>query len=478
MLNLFQHLASRVQRSRNKFGMTHMQTHQSSNSVKDTLMWPIRGLILLLQALLFAGFIIGGWFLLQVTGIMPVQVPVSGASMLPTLPEDGFVDFQRFITDPRFKMFISQDLHHGDIVVFENKQTVEELKKQHKDGTGFVKRVIGLPGDTVSIRDGFVEVNGKMVDEPYILKPRSTFGGDKIADCREVTVPQGKLFVLGDNRKVSMDSRHLGLISSSDIEYYIPFSKQPDRFASKWRDSSHDRDFEHSSLFDVVKYTELLNQERQKNGLKPLTYQPKLEQSARLRAEVMLKYDDFSFNAPKSGYDMTDAMRDVGYSNTVYGEFPMTGYYDAQELFDAFLAQPDSAKFLLNKDYEEIGVSTFVGQLNSCPVQVVVQHLAGYIPPNYSQAEVSGWRDGLSRLKEVQPGWQKLKEYKEFYDQHKDEVDRINEIINARISHFEKIVARMEANQWLTDEEKTWMKEDSTLADEQNQLAGKLNKDN
>lgn len=441
-------------------------------------MWPIRGLILLFQALLFAAFIIGGWFFLQVTGVMPVQVPVSGASMLPTLPEDGFVDFQRYVVDSRIKKIIPQTINRGDIVVFQNKLTEEELKKQKKDGTGFVKRVVGIPGDKVSIRDGFVQVNSAVIDEPYILKPRSTFGGDKIADCQEITVPEGKLFVLGDNRKVSMDSRHLGLVSIADIEYFIPFSKQSTRFASQWRDSSHDRDFEHESLFDVVAYTDLLNAERQKHGLDPLTYQSKLEKSARLRAEVMLKYDDFSFNAPKSGYDMADAMRDAGYNNTVYGEFPMTGYYDAQELFDAFLEQPDSSEFLLNKDYDEIGVSTFIGQLNGCPVQVVVQHLAGYIPPNYSDAEISGWRNGLSRLKEVQPGWQKLKEYPEFYNEHKSDVDRINEIISTRLIRFERIVSRMESNEWLSEEEKGWMKDDSALSEEQNRLAQQLNTNN
>ncbi len=449
-----------------------------NNTVKELLMWPLRGLLMLFQALLFAAFIIGGWFLLQITGVMPVQVPVSGASMLPTLPEDGYIDFQRYVSDQRVKRFLPQNIDRGDIVVFENSETAEELKKQKKDGSGFVKRVIGVPGDTVTIKDGFVQVNKEIVEEPYILKPRSTFGGDEIGDCREVTVPEGKLFVLGDNRKVSMDSRHLGLISTDDIQYFIPFAKQSNRFADNWRDSSHDRDFEHESLFDVMEYTELLNEERRNNGLEPLNYAVKLEKSAQLRAEVMLKYDDFSFNAPKSGYDMSDAMRDAEYVNTVYGEFPMTGYYDAQELFDAFLEQPNSSEFLLNKDYDEIGVSTFIGELNGCPVQVVVQHLAGYIPPNYSESEISSWREGLVRLQEVESGWQKLSEFKEFYDANKTDVDRMNEIIQIRLDRFGIIVSRMEANEWLTEEEKVWMKQDGALAEEQNVLAEKLNNAN
>ena len=449
--------------------------HKQKSPFVEILLFPLRILVFIFQVLLFAGFVIGGWFFLQTTGIFPVQVPVSGASMLPTLPEEGFVEFQRYITDPRIKNVIHQDIKQGDIVVFENAKTAEALKKQDKEETGFVKRVIGVTGDKVSIKDGYVYVNAKPMEEPYILKSRSTFGGTEVQDCEEVTVPEGKLLVLGDNRKVSLDSRQIGFISTGDIKFYIPYDKQPERFAAKWRDSSHDLDSQNESLFDVNAYVSLLNEEREKNGLDPLKYQPKLENSAQLRSAVMLKYDDFDFEAPKSGYTMEKAMNDVGYSNIVFGEFPMTGYYDAQELFDAFLEQPSASKFLLNKDYDEIGVSTLIGELNNCPVQVVVQHLAGYVPPNYGAGEISNWQEGVDRLKNVQPGWEKLKEFGEFYNQNKTEVDRINEIINLRLTRLEQIVKRMKANEWLTEEEKQWVEEDSKLSDEQNELAGKLN---
>jgi len=272
-----------------------------------------------------------------------------------------------------------------------------------------------------------------------------------------------------------MDSRQIGLIPYGDIQFYIPFSTQKNEFAMKWRDTSHDLDFEHESLFDPYAYIDLLNEKRVKEGLKELTYNTKLEKSAHLRAQVILKYNDFSFEGTKSGYSMSDSLTDVGYSNIVYGEFPMTGYYDAQELFDAFLEQPESSKFLLNKDYSEIGVSTFVGELEQCPVQVVVQHLAGYIPPTYTQEEIASWEDAANRLKAVQPGWAKLKEYNELYSERKTEVDRINEIIATRISRYEKIAARMKATQWLSAEEKAWVNEDGKLADEQSKLAQTLN---
>ncbi len=448
---------------------------QSRSPFLEILLFPFKILLFILQVVLFAGFIIGGWFFLQTTGFFPVQVPVSGASMLPTLPEEGFVDFQRYVQDERFQSIISQDIKRGDIVVFENSQTAEELKKQGKEESGFVKRVIGVPGDVVTIREGFVYVNGKPLDEPYILKPRSTFGATKIQDCNEIKVPENKLLVMGDNRKVSLDSRQIGLINRQDVKFYIPYEKQSALFATKWRDSSHDMDKIHESLFDVKEYLRLLNEERSKHNLSPLTYQPKLEQSAKLRSEIMLKYDDFEFDAPKSGYTMEDAMHDVGYSNIVYGEFPMTGYYDAQELFDAFLEHQNATNFLLNEDYDEIGVSTSVGELNGCPVQVVVQHLAGYVPPNYGDGEIQSWQDGLNKLKEVQPSWQKITTFDDFYNKNKSDVDRINEIINMRITRIEQIVKRMESNEWFTEEEKQWIEQDAALSKEQNDIAQRLN---
>src|SRR3989344_1538110 len=322
----------------------------SKNPIIEVLLWPVKLVVFFLKTVLFAAFIIGGWFIFQMIGILPVQVPVSGASMLPTLPEEGFVDFQRYVSDLRVQTILPQRIEKGDIVVY---------------GMGQIKK------------------------GPYILPPGSTFGSAAIKDFQEIRVPDGKLLVLGDNRKISMDSRQLGLISYNDIEYYIPFEKQQKRFTDKWRDATHDLDTEFESLFDASEYVSLLNKERKKNNLDPLSYEPKLEQSARLRAEAMLKYDDFSFEAKKSGYNMEHAMNDVGYSNIIFGEFPMTGYYTAEELFKAFLERAGARDFLLKPDYDDIGVSTFVGSLNGCPVQVVVQHLAGYVPPNYGSGEIA-----------------------------------------------------------------------------------------
>ncbi|KKQ38899.1 MAG: Signal peptidase I [Candidatus Roizmanbacteria bacterium GW2011_GWA2_37_7] len=438
--------------------------------------WPFHILFFVLRMSFLAGIVIAGWFVLQTIGILTVKVPVTGASMLPTLPEEGSVPFQRYYHNKAFEKIIPQSIQKGDIVVFENEKTHKELEKQDKDVTGFVKRVIAIQGDVVVIKDGFVYVNGQKKQEQYTLKPRSTFGGTEIQDCKPIKVPEDKVVVLGDNRKISMDSRQIGFVSIADILFYIPFEKQEEQYGLKWRDAGHDFDTEHESLFDIDLYLKLLNNERVQHDLDALNYQIKLEQSAKRRAETMLSYNEFDSKASKSGYTMKDAMNDVGYSNIVYGEFPMLGYYDAEELFDAFLEQPGARDFLLNEDYDEIGVSTFVGELNKCPVQVVVQHLAGYIPPNYGSGEIASFKEAIDRLKEIGPGWQRLTSYQEFYQQNKADVDRMNEIITIRISRFEQIEKQMEANKWLTKEQNQWIKDDEQLSQEQNQIADKLNK--
>ena len=109
---------------------------------------------------------------------------VHGQSMEPNLHTD-----QRLIVEK-----ISYHLHgprRGDVVVFSMPQQSDEL---------LIKRVIGLPGETVEIQGGKVYVNGKVLDEPYLeQETQGRFG--------PVVIPPLHVFVLGDNRSFSNDSR-------------------------------------------------------------------------------------------------------------------------------------------------------------------------------------------------------------------------------------------------------------------------------
>lgn len=93
-----------------------------------------------------------------------------------------------------YKMGKSPDI--GDIVVFET-----QLETEEGDQKLLIKRVIAKGGDTVAIRDGVVYRNGEALSEPYTRDGYTNGGMD------ETTVPEGELFLLGDNRVVSIDSR-------------------------------------------------------------------------------------------------------------------------------------------------------------------------------------------------------------------------------------------------------------------------------
>jgi len=92
--------------------------------------------------------------------------------------------------------------HRGEVVVFEYPR---DLSKD------YIKRVIGVPGDTVMIKDGQVFVNNVLLDEPYLQGVQTICrGDDPCSQSQVVPVPLGSVFVMGDNRNNSSDSREWG----------------------------------------------------------------------------------------------------------------------------------------------------------------------------------------------------------------------------------------------------------------------------
>lgn len=422
----------------------------------------------------------------QYTGLTTLRIPISGTgSMFPTFPkgvgktpqelaEELVAQVDMYVyPNPRFKP------GRGDIVEFQNAKTdaIEKEEYENTEVSGFVKRIIGLPGETIEIRDGQVLINGDTLKEPYIARARSTFGGEAIADCTKLTIPPGQFLVLGDNRKASNDSRHdVGLISEGDIGFILPYEKQKGVWDTKFRDTSKDLEQASKIHLDKDSYLEFLNSIRRDSGLPELKYQKKLETTANLRGVQILKYDDFSFEASKSGYTMDKAFSEAGYWNPVKGESTIQGYYSSDELIEGITQIGRSKGIFTDKDIQEIGIAEVQGEINGCPTQVIVQHFAGYIPPNYSQSQIDSYKKGLANLKEISGSWGSLKtENAEFYEKNRGDVDRINQIISRRISKLEPITAKIASNQWLTAEENGYIKEDDKLAEEQNALAEKIN---
>ena len=100
------------------------------------------------------------------------------------------------------------DPQRGDIIVFKS-----DLYTDEGEAKNLIKRIIGLPGDTVEIIEGEVYLNGEMLNEESIKEPGLS------GEMEAVTVPEGELFVMGDNRRVSQDSRSgaVGTISQNTI---------------------------------------------------------------------------------------------------------------------------------------------------------------------------------------------------------------------------------------------------------------------
>jgi len=134
----------------------------------------------------------------------PVQV--EGTSMLPLLQNNERIVVNKIV-------YHVESIHRGDIIVFHYPLDPAE---------SFIKRVIGLPGDWISIKDGQVYVNGMLLKEPYILP--SYLGHET---CAAVHVPENHYYVLGDHRDFSNDSRDWGTVPRRDIYGEAVFAYWP-----------------------------------------------------------------------------------------------------------------------------------------------------------------------------------------------------------------------------------------------------------
>ncbi len=137
---------------------------------------------------------------------------VSGASMYPTLHNGD-------------RMILSKigDINRFDVVVL----------KAPDENVEYIKRVIGMPGDTLEMKQGVLYINGKKIEQPFInteaLQKQTVFIDDFTLQSLigETKIPEGKYFVMGDNRGVSRDSRMIGLIDRKSIEGKAVFTIWP-----------------------------------------------------------------------------------------------------------------------------------------------------------------------------------------------------------------------------------------------------------
>lgn len=170
--------------------------------MKNTWRWLRTILFAIVLALAFRSFLFASYI-------------VDGKSMEPTLSDGNLLMVNKVLYD-------WQDVNHGDVIVFHANENED-----------YVKRVIGLPGDTIEYKNDTLYLNGKKVEEPYLDPYRKNDGKPLTRDftLEEITggvkeVPEGRIFVLGDNRRESLDSRYFGfvpietIVGKVDVRYW------------------------------------------------------------------------------------------------------------------------------------------------------------------------------------------------------------------------------------------------------------------
>lgn len=127
---------------------------------------------------------------------------VDGQSMEPSFQNNNYLITEKIT----FKL---HEPTHGEVII---------LRPPDNPSVNYLKRVIGIPGDSVDIKDGVVSVNDKKIDEPYIDGQKTlTVNGQEL----KITLRDSEFFVMGDNRNHSRDSRELGPIPVQNIVSHV-----------------------------------------------------------------------------------------------------------------------------------------------------------------------------------------------------------------------------------------------------------------
>lgn len=139
------------------------------------------------------------------------RADVEGKSMQPTLHGNDVLFVEKIC-------LFTHNFKRGEIIIFDSKQHNHDI---------FVKRIIGLEGDTIEIKNGTVYRNGAELEEDYLAPGITTHGDIFLNEGKEYTVPKGFIFVMGDNRGDSEDSRYLGPINIKDIKGHVVIRAYP-----------------------------------------------------------------------------------------------------------------------------------------------------------------------------------------------------------------------------------------------------------
>lgn len=294
-----------------------------------------------------------------------IKVQTRGPSMLPTIQDGAEIT----LNSP--KKF---GLKHGDIVSFRNVET---------GGLHYLKRIIGLPGEQISIKNGFVTINGKILQEDYTLNNLLTFGNTFLIDCEIYTIPEDHFVVMGDNRTVSWDSRAVGFVDKNDIDGVMKTDVQ-EAFVSEARQNQILK-----ANIDENIFREKINAVRMKNGAGSLSINNVLNEVAKTRAEVVRdSLGDWKNKLPP----LDKALGEKNYKYNSAHEFLTFGYLDEEGLVGQILESPPDKMAFLSNNYLEMGLSIVEKENKGCMFPVISVIISWPVTPTYSQEIIDFWQ--------------------------------------------------------------------------------------
>ncbi len=122
---------------------------------------------------------------------------VVGNSMHPTYKNGEYIVGNKLFTN----------IKRGDVVIYEYNSNVD-----------YIKRIIGLPGETIKLNNSQIYINNQPINENEYLENVPTYGGEFLREGQEITIPANEYFTMGDNRTGSYDSRNFGTIHKDRIK--------------------------------------------------------------------------------------------------------------------------------------------------------------------------------------------------------------------------------------------------------------------
>jgi signal peptidase I len=420
----------------------------------------IRKVILLLITLfviipIWFGYYYSVYIIITNNYYMEVSVSGQSNSMYPTFGKE-FVDYTQVSDTPGMRIYYQgKPIYHKDIVIFESINGTSTM----------IKRVIATHNDTLRINDGLVYLNDVLLDEPYIFRARSTFGSTFLKECDKIIVPYNMLFVMGDNRTASGDSREFGFVPIKNVQYILSLNEQIGTLDKHWRDTKNDASETSKVKINKIEFLSAINKKRTELGIQAMRYDPRLETSSNLMGSIISDTD-----TTQKMIDQTyTSMKEAGYPYPKNYAFSIiNGRFSTNELTRDELDSTSTLSNYFDKRFSDFGLSEVEKKVGNCSRQVIVQHFGTYF-------NISYWKKILENMTDILPSWQNTRQNYTYYNDHKDDTDMIISLITTRINNVRGIIETLESNIQLSKEQSDYTYEDAELSNRLNTLINKLN---